>query len=183
MDKSDVKTDANNGEEEGGENNMNNAERSINISNMTISPDKVEASDTLNASQNEDNKPSYVENEGHKERTETSNMTNVSDTTKTDLLNDNNQDVATSELTTKADDEKSIQTLNKNMSNEEVGVKNKNDAENDTKSKPIEDNEQILNEDNKFKGKDDQQNIYNSKMELKDGAQSNVKDKDGEDDN
>ncbi|BAT86377.1 hypothetical protein LR48_Vigan03g291600 [Vigna angularis] len=184
VDKSNVKTDAKNGEEEGGENNMKNSERSI-TSNMANSSDKVEVSDTPNVSQNEDNKPSYVENEGHEERTQTSNMTNVSDTTKTetDILNDNNQDVATAELTTKTNDEESTQTLNKNMSNEEVGVKNEDEAKNDTKSKFIEDNEQILNKDNNFKDKDDEQNIHNSKMEVKDGAQNNVKDKDIEDDN
>lgn len=165
VDKSNVKTDDKKGEGEGGENKMNNSAKNTNASDMTSSSNKVEVSDTLNTTQNKDNKPSYVENEGHEENTQTSNTTNLSDSAKID------QDVATTKLTIEAN-ENSTQTHNEKISNAEVSIKNEGSADNNIKSKFIEDNKQISNEDSKFKDKDNEQNTHDSKMAPKGDAEN-----------
>ncbi|KAL9332196.1 hypothetical protein ACSQ67_001806 [Phaseolus vulgaris] len=182
VDKNILKTVDKNGEGEGGENNMNNSEKNTNNLDMTNSSDKVEVSDTVNTTQNEDNKPSNVEIEDHVERTKTSDMIDLSDNDKTDLLDNDNKDVTTTNSTIKANEENS-QTNNEKLSNAEVSVKNEGSIEDNIKNKSIEDNKQILNEDNNFKDKDNEQNIHDSEMEVKEGANITDQIKDIKDDN
>ncbi|RDX85129.1 hypothetical protein CR513_33726, partial [Mucuna pruriens] len=157
-----------NDDKEGGETDIKTSERSIDVSDMVNSSDKAEVSDMVNTNnventdKNKDSELSPVEN---KERTQTSNVANLSDKTEIDLVDNDNKDAATSELKIKGNEE-SVQTRLEKLSNEEVSDTNEDNVENNIKSKP--------NEDSKLEDEDKEQSMHNSKLETKGGAEDNV---------
>ncbi|CAJ1880665.1 unnamed protein product [Sphenostylis stenocarpa] len=178
VEKDNVENDGKNDEGEGGETNMNNSEKSTNALDIVNSSDKVEVSETENTSanktvENEDSK--LAENKNHEERTQTSNMTDLSN--EVDILNDENKDAATSKLQMKAIEE-STQAHKDKLSNEEVTARNEDSTKNNIEGKYNEDNRQISNEESKFEDKNNEQSIHYSKVGVKGDVENNFQNND-----